>query len=341
MGIRLMGRSRYPLRESESARPACQSRFRYGLVSGWDFLSQIKPLDRQEPRIDRYRRATAMTDALDRVIEDLHAEGRLRVWSIIISIFGDLIQPRTASLPAPALRQLTGRMAIGSGAVRTALSRLVKDGWIMRRRNGRSFDYRLTPASDPAFGSAARLIYARADTADVGEVCLVILAEHSSADDQHALVSGGLIPLRRHVFLCPGVNPPGIAGSEQWLIFRGGTDRLPGWASTAINPPEYSAAFEHILTRFSPLATSTERLGLLDATVARVLLIHFWRRAVLRQPIVPAGLRPSGWPGARCRGFVADLHDRLADISARWVTETLPGVEPGRRFTRTNGEREK
>ena len=70
--------------------------------------------------------------------------------------------------------------------------------------------------------------------------------------------------------------------------------------------------------------------------VARVLLIHEFRRAVLRDPGLPAALLPADWPGAAARQLAGLLYRKLAANSERYLDTNghdengpLPAAEPG------------
>ena len=71
------------------------------------------------------------------------------------------------------------------------------------------------------------------------------------------------------------------------------------------------------------------------ALVARLLLIHDYRRLVLRDPLVPGALLPVAWPGNTARALCAGLYLALLPGSERWMdahglNETGPLPAPGR-----------
>ena len=78
------------------------------------------------------------------------------------------------------------------------------------------------------------------------------------------------------------------------------------------------------------------------ALIARMVLIHEWRRVVLRDPHLPAAILPLDWPGGDARGRAAALYDALYEASERWLDENgvneegvLPAADPAlrRHFT--------
>jgi phenylacetic acid degradation operon negative regulatory protein len=61
--------------------------------------------------------------------------------------------------------------------------------------------------------------------------------------------------------------------------------------------------------------------------VARVLLIHEYRRIVLRDPILPAAILPADWPGAAARALCADIYAHVIAASERWLDDNSVGED--------------
>src|SRR5260370_13961646 len=83
----------------------------------------------------------------------------VRAWSLIVTLYGDAIVPRGGSLWLGSLTQIMARFGIDAGHVRTAMSRLVTDGWLERERIGRNSYYRLSKREQASFAAATRRIY--------------------------------------------------------------------------------------------------------------------------------------------------------------------------------------
>ena len=84
-----------------------------------------------------------------------------------------------------------------------------------------------------------------------------------------------------------------------------------------------------------------ERLSDTDAFTARILLIHYYRRVVLRDPLLPTALLPADWPGRAARKALRrDLSRRCFPHPNNGLTATepmrtgrcRPGEELARRF---------
>ena len=99
-------------------------------------------------------------DVLTTLIDRLHGSGRLRVWSVIVTIFGDAVAPRGGKVALATLQEIVTRLRIEPGALRTAMSRLAGDGWVARERQGRNSFFSLDERGRDAFDLATRRIYA-------------------------------------------------------------------------------------------------------------------------------------------------------------------------------------
>ncbi len=95
--------------------------------------------------------------ALKGLVADLHERGRLRVWSLVVTFFGDAVAPRGGRVALAVLQDVMGRLGVEAGALRTALSRLAADQWVMREKAGRNSLYALDGHGRHAFDQATRL----------------------------------------------------------------------------------------------------------------------------------------------------------------------------------------
>jgi phenylacetic acid degradation operon negative regulatory protein len=81
-------------------------------------------------------------------------------------------------------------------------------------------------------------------------------------------------------------------------------------------------AYLKFMKTFEPLhgwVERRERLSDADAFTARVLLIHYYRRVVLRDPLLPMALLPKDWPGRAARSLCGDIYRALLGASEQWL----------------------
>lgn len=236
-----------------------------------------------------------------------------RVWSLIVTIFGDLARGEGDAISGAALSRLVGLMGVKPEAMRVALHRLRKEGWIESRREGRGSLHMLTPFGRRQSAEASPRIYDRKRR--FPEVWHVLIAgsgdQTGRAQLEGFLLTGDYLPVGAQVLLAPGPLPgdlQGVLGLEtsHWTV--------PRWLRDQVCPPEVMAlyaAFEADLIRVGRILDQSPQPGELETAALRLLTVHSWRRLLFRHPDLPDVFFPDDWPGPRCRARVADLVARL------------------------------
>ncbi|MBO1074115.1 phenylacetic acid degradation operon negative regulatory protein PaaX [Roseomonas marmotae] len=251
-----------------------------------------------------------------------------RTWSVVITVFGDAIVPRGGAVSLATLTEIFQAMGVAEGAVRTAMSRLSADGWLERSRQGRNSFYALAGKGQATFAEAAGRIYAPHAPAAPGRFRLV-LAE--GAEMRAALQQAGFGMAQPGLWVAPeGVEVPPEAAAAITLLAEADTQdarRLAGqcWPLEAL-----AEAYRRFVAAFEPLALWMEQghaLEGVDALVARVLLIHEYRRAVLRHPPLPRALLPADWAGDTARALCGQLYRALLPASEAWLEEHATRAE--------------
>ena len=237
-------------------------------------------------------------DPLKPLIDALHAEGRLRVWSLVITIFGDLVQHRGGVVSTARLGALMARVGIEPGTLRTALSRLGRDGWVESERVGRTSLYRLSAEGLARFAPATDLIYAPPHADDVTDWSLYVTLN-------------GSVPQ-------VGLAPSGRAPEGADCVVTGRLDRIsPAFRDTFLGDDLRDA----LAALAADIATLREAQidDPLDAAAARMLLIHRWRRLVLRHSDPVPQLMPDDVALADPRAAVAKAYARLTPLAEAWL----------------------
>ncbi len=261
----------------------------------------------------RAARDTLPADIFDRAVALLATQGNLRVWSVIISVFGDLALERDDVISGALLTRLTTLMGLKPEAVRVALFRLRKDGWITSRKTGRSSAYRLTDMGFRETQAARARIYAPCPPEpDSWQLLLsrpMIQAER--AQDERILRERGYHVIGPGIYLGAG----DLAAGDEFLAVAGQITHLPDWLRAAVPPEGLEQGFADLCARLRDLSALLDGdIPALDATeraTLRVLIVHHWRRLLLRQPDLPDRFFPEGWPGVICRKRVIALLGRL------------------------------
>jgi phenylacetic acid degradation operon negative regulatory protein len=275
---------------------------------------------------------------LDALIARLHGRGRLRVWSLVVTVFGDAVVPRGGRVALGVLQEVVGRIGVEPGTLRTALSRLASDRWVVREKEGRNSFYRLAEESRHAFDLAARRIYAAGPPAWDGQWTVAVAPSAPAAEVRAALGEAGFLRVEGRVYLRPEAAgaPPVENTLAGMLVIHGSSAEHPEALRSLWPLEETAAAYRSFADAFRPLAAALEAGGALSplaALAARTLLVHDWRRIVLRDPGLPLALLPADWPGEAARSLVRRAYARLLVPSEAWLSQAgLPALQEPDRF---------
>jgi len=206
--------------------------------------------------------------------------------------------------------------------MRTAMSRLTKEGWVLREREGRRTFYRLSDRGVATFEPATRRIYASPDRALVDQWVVGLVPPRARLEADIRAVKGFVVGGNG---LWTGADAPGSGwfADRGILTVTGVLGALPKAVATELAPVEAREAYQRLIADFS--AVQARDLTGLDALAARILLIHRWRRIVLRNPDLPNAFQPENWPGTPCRVLVAEKYRRLSAEADAWLQSPLAG----------------
>ncbi len=257
--------------------------------------------------------------ALAPILGHLRAEPS-RTWSVIVTLYGDAVLPRGGALWLGTVLEIFAALEIGGNVVRTAMSRLAADGWLARTRVGRNAFYRLAAKGRATFTEAAARIYRAEPPAWDGTFRIAVLDPASDAA-RPTLEGAGFVALAPGVLV--GTNPPPCPSPRAILLAaHAGPEDARRLARQAWPWERLQAGYGRFVAAFTPLRDAVaagETLSDLDALVARLLLVHEYRRQVLHDPLLPDALLPEDWPGRAARALCAALYPLLLAGSERWL----------------------
>jgi phenylacetic acid degradation operon negative regulatory protein len=260
-------------------------------------------------------------------LDALHAEKPLRVWSLIVTIFGDVVMRKGLDrAPGPIwtgrLLDLLALMGIDAGLARTSLSRLVSGGMLEREKLGRNTFYRLSPASAGEFAAAAESIYGRRPKRPTGQLLFSFIDRvPDRAAARAALEAQGW----RFVSAAAAMRPAHEGEPAPVLPARAIMARAEASGEAAAAARELwridalNSAYAGFIRSFGVVAGE---LPPQQATVARIVLVHRMRRLVLRDPVLPATALPLDWAGDAARALFARHLAVLETPSERWLAES-------------------
>jgi phenylacetic acid degradation operon negative regulatory protein len=262
--------------------------------------------------------------------------------SALFDLYGDHLRSRGGQAPVASLVALLAPLDIAAPAVRTAVSRMVKQGWLQATRIAGAPGYALTPRAERRLEEAAARIY-RTRSAEHWDSRwhLVVPARPGDRASRERLRSG-------LAFL-------GYAqvGDGAWVAARPSTELAALLEAEGVHAECFAAAHESDDSDLVRRAWNLDAVGraydrwlaearaLVDALPAqptdetsfavRSRLVHEWRKFLFTDPGLPHALLPRHWPGDVAAAFFDAQAARLLPASARFVDHCLS------RPTRGNG----
>ncbi|MEL7091427.1 MAG: PaaX family transcriptional regulator C-terminal domain-containing protein [Pseudomonadota bacterium] len=239
-----------------------------------------------------------LTDPYRASLDALTALGPLRVWSVLVTVFGDLAPDRP--IVGPALTALMSEIGIKPEATRVALHRLRGDGWVISEKVGRHSQHALSPKAQADSEAARPKIYGPAPDPD--DVAFFLLPPDTSPPG-----TADFAPVAPRLFAAPRTVPlPARAMRLE------GSD-TPAWigaqVETAVLQDGYTG-LQAVLRDIAALPLNT-RQDPLHRAALRVLIVHNWRRLALKHALLPRAAHSRDWAGHVARDMVIDLLARL------------------------------
>lgn len=283
---------------------------------------------------------------LARIVNQFKRESP-RTGSLVITFYGDAILPRGGSVWLGTLLKFLNMLEIDGGVVRTAVSRLAADGWLDRDKIGRKSFYRLAKQGRERFEAAVKHVYNPYPTDSTGRFELLLIGNSSNRNiARAALMEAGFGSPLPDVWVAPaGVAIPSEAAHA--IRLDAAADEATGrrLIAESWSLQHTAKSYRDFLAAFAPLESWVGRADTLaptDAMLARILMIHRYRRVILRDPLLPPALLPVSWPAPEVREFCARIYQTLLPASEKWLDnqgESLtgalppPGPELRRRFS--------
>ncbi|MCW8307654.1 PaaX family transcriptional regulator [Acidiphilium sp. PA] len=240
--------------------------------------------------------------------------------SLIMTLMGDAIMPRGGTVALSTILDLCAGLDIGSGVVRTAVSRLAADGWLVASRQSRSSFYGIGPARRGEFVRAARHIFGPSRRPQVKQLSLILLEAGEAREPlRNRLTRLGFVAWQGVMIAPERPLPPSVAANVLAVTATATDDTIMRLATKAWRLEGLAALYTDFIESFGPIAEIAAAFTPRDAMLARTLIIHDYRRIMLRDPRLPVAFLPSPWIGAGARRLCAAIYAALRPASERWL----------------------
>ncbi len=254
--------------------------------------------------------------------------------SALFDVFGDHLRERGGVAPVAAIVRLLAPLGVAPPAVRTAISRMVRQGWLTPTRVNGASGYALTPRATRRLDDAAVRIYRTSVAAWDGTWHLLVVTPPAGRSGRDRVRNGlsflGYGPLDDTTWIAP--RP---AGEVDALLAAEGaraerfTATHDGDSATLVSRAWDLDGLARSYVRFLDEAASfaSETGADQGAFVTRSRLVHEWRKFLFTDPALPPALLPIDWPGRKAAAYFDAESSRLLPAATRFVDACLEARE--------------
>jgi phenylacetic acid degradation operon negative regulatory protein len=229
-------------------------------------------------------------------------------------------------------------LGVQAPAVRTAISRMVRQGWLEPVLLPCGRGYELSERARHRVDDAAARIYRTGKIGWDGRFDLIVLEAGTHRRDRQRLAANlsylgyGMLDEQTWVATRPGedvdamLTEAGVRYERFTAAHTAGTPGAMGVVRRGWDLDEIAGAYQEFVAEQRPLlAAVTVRSCDEDAYAARFRLVHAWRNFLFRDPQLPPALLPERWPGTSAAAFFDRHAARLRPAADRFVEQCLDG----------------
>jgi phenylacetic acid degradation operon negative regulatory protein len=253
--------------------------------------------------------------------------------SALFNLYGDHLSARGGAAPVSALVRLLSPLGIAGPAVRTAVSRMVRQGWLTATRLPAGPGYAMTPRAARRLDEASARIYRTHEAEWDGRWQLLVTAHIADRGVRERLRAGlgylGYAQLDDSTWIAPRHS------DELDLLLE--TERVRSERFTALHDGDalglVARAWDLDLLSRSYVRWLADAEDLVavagtdpsdeEAFAVRSRLVHEWRKFLFTDPGLPRVLLPAGWPGTKAAEFFDAESRRLLPAASRFVDDCL------------------
>ncbi len=252
--------------------------------------------------------------------------------SALFDLYGDHLRGRGDRAPIASLVRLLAPLDIAAPAVRTAVSRMVRQGWLEPVRLAAGPGYRLTDRARTRLDEAATRIYRTRTEPWDGCWDLLVLGPVAQRSSRERIRSGlaflGYAPLSDSTWISPfpSEEVASVLAPEEADVHRfSARDADPTQrAQRAWDLDGMDAAYAAWLDFARGLVDgSSPPRDDEQAFAVRSVLVHEWRKFLFTDPGLPDELLPETWAGRAAGRFFAEEAARLLPAASRFVDACL------------------
>lgn len=283
---------------------------------------------------------------LEPIIAAFRNRQPMRAKSLIITLFGDVVSQHGKEVWLGSAALALDDLGVNDRLVRTSVFRLAKEGWLEVEREGRRSFYRFSNFGSLEYQRAAQRIYRSDPGSWQGGWQLLIpvgVGEAQRDDLRRSLNWLGFRAISPGTFARPGGDMDSVRDVLDEFQLETGViimdaETSPMTTKRALREivsehwqlDQLAADYAALIKLFKPLEHVLARGAQptpTEAFQARLLLIHEYRRVLLRDTALPEDLLPARWQGTLARQTVASAYRALAQASEHYVVTAMENTQ--------------
>ncbi|WP_310529310.1 PaaX family transcriptional regulator C-terminal domain-containing protein [Nocardioides sp.] len=254
--------------------------------------------------------------------------------SALFDVYGDHLVAHQNVAAVADLVRLLAPLGIAAPAVRTAISRMVTQGWLASATVDGARGYAATPQAVRRLDESATRIYQRQPRAWDGSWQLVFVAPYADRSTRAAVLRDlpflGYAELADRVWVSPFARAEldttlhRVGASATTAVaedFDPAHAPVQAWDLDALGSAYATwrqVAADHVEADLAAHDDPEEA-----AYAARFRLVHEWRKFLFTDPGLPPELLPRDWPGHRANAYFQVESERLRPDATTFVARTL------------------
>jgi len=266
-------------------------------------------------------------------------QGNISSTALVFTFFCDVVTQHGGEIWLGSVIRALAPLGINERLTRTAVFRLVQDGWLESRKQGRRSYYSLSKTGHHYYQRSARRIYAssKPDWDGVWTLLFVSLVPEDKRDALHRGLSWlGYGRMAAAVYALPADDRPpldelladlGLEGIIARLQAQTDSDKtLQKLVMSRWKLEDLRQRYKAFTTHYSKVWCALNGDPPADGhslLLLRILCLQEYRRILLSDPELPAEMLPENWEGYAAQALAGEIYRAVAAHSSRWINRKL------------------